>query len=510
MQLSPIPKAILIASAKRNAYALYAYVGLTAILALAFSPIFLAALGPTTFGVWKTCLKFLEFATVADGRPTQALKWVIANQEGRDDPALQRQAIGSALQVWFYFLPLLLCVLFVLTFSLPYALPTADAGTLRTVGLVLGANVVLSPLLGIPDAALMGTNRGYQSLAVQAATLLLSNLAMVVAVESGYGLLTLATIVLTSTLLNATTLLFVAQRTTSWFGVQRPDSRQVKSFVGLSVWTFVWSAVEKMLLVSELLLIGVLIGPETVTSYAFTSHVGQLGGAVCLLIGSAIAPGLGKVLGGNDRATAQRVVERLRQIVLFVAICIAAAVLLLNKAFVGLWVGHSYYLGDAANALIALLLIQLAIIRSEAQVHDLGLNIGRRALLGVAATVVAFGAAAVLFVWSGEQVESLFWGVLLGRLAPAVIIPQLNDPVLGTRSNLGRQLLASAPLLGMCYILGAVMTLSSWPAFLTVALVGGAAIVTCASATLLSASSRAFVLSLAPNIKAIQLWGARG
>ena len=496
--------ASLIASAKKNAFASYAYFGLTAILTLVFSPVFVAALGASTFGVWKTCLKFLEFATVADGRPTQALKWVIANQEGRGNPVLQRQAVGSALKVWVYFLPLLIGVLVTLTLALPYAIPTADPATLHIVGLVLGANVVLSPLLAIPEATLIGTNRSYQSLSVQTGTLLVSNLLMVMAVKSGYGLKCLAAIVLIATLFNATALLLVVQKTTPWFGILRPKPGQVRSFVGLSVWTFVWSAVEKLLLVSELLLIGVLIGPEKVTSYTFTSYVVQLGAAVCLLIGSAVTPGLGQVLGAGDPATARRVVQRFREVVLFVAVVVAAGALLLNREFVRLWVGEGFYLGSSANGIIALLTIQLVVIRGEAQIHDVGLNIGQRALVGVAATIIATGCAVLLFEFGGKRVEGILCGVFLGRCVLAWAVPQLNDTALETRSCFRRRFFAAAPLLALAYVVGAAVTLPNWTSLLAFCLVGGAGILSWAYLALLPPTSRTFLLSLIPGTKTLQ------
>ena len=51
--------------------------------------------------------------------------------------------------------------------------------TVYAVGLILGANFLIYPLLAIPDAVLVGTNNGYKSISVQTISMVLSNCAMV-------------------------------------------------------------------------------------------------------------------------------------------------------------------------------------------------------------------------------------------------------------------------------------------------------------------------------------------
>jgi hypothetical protein len=52
------------------------------------TPILVAGLGSSLFGIWLILSSLVTYISAADGRPTQALKWVIANQQAVDDPAL--------------------------------------------------------------------------------------------------------------------------------------------------------------------------------------------------------------------------------------------------------------------------------------------------------------------------------------------------------------------------------------------------------------------------------------
>jgi hypothetical protein len=49
------------------------------------TPILVAGLGSSLFGIWLILSKLVTYISAADGRPTQALKWVIANQQAVDD-----------------------------------------------------------------------------------------------------------------------------------------------------------------------------------------------------------------------------------------------------------------------------------------------------------------------------------------------------------------------------------------------------------------------------------------
>ena len=79
---------------RRNFFAYYANFIATAVIGFFINPLMLAALGPLVFGVWKSLQRYLDFATLADGRSAQALKWIVASRSNLPDDE-KRRDIGA-------------------------------------------------------------------------------------------------------------------------------------------------------------------------------------------------------------------------------------------------------------------------------------------------------------------------------------------------------------------------------------------------------------------------------
>ena len=99
---------------KLNAVAGYTHFAISSLLVFFVSPFLVKFLGVSVFGMWKSIEKILSFASIADGRSAQALKWVIANDESSNDLDYKKQFVGSALKIWLYFLPFVTLIVFLL------------------------------------------------------------------------------------------------------------------------------------------------------------------------------------------------------------------------------------------------------------------------------------------------------------------------------------------------------------------------------------------------------------
>lgn len=488
----------LMIKAKKNTFAYYANFFTNVLLTFLFTPILVKYLGTTYFGVWKTTQKLLDFASAADGRSAQALKWIIANQEASDDDDRKRRAVGSALRISIYFLPILSLLLAVLVFLAPSAirgLAGSDINMVRLFTLTLGANVVLGPLLGIPDAVLVGTNKGYQSIGIQTVWLIISNVTMLALAVNGFGLIYLAGTVLSCAVLNALCVLWVAKRTVKWLGVQKPGPQENTTFFAFSGWILLWALIEKLLLSSEVLIIGFTIGPIEVTRYSFTAYVAQFAVAICLLTGSAVTPGLGALISSQDVTTASQAIRKLREVVLAIAAVIAGVTLIMNKSFVNIWVGERFYLGDIANILLVALFLQVVIIRSEAQVHDLGLKIRTRAVLGFLS--VTFGLfLGVLLGWKYNSAVAVMAGLFVGRLLLLCALPAMVDKAILVRQRLWPIYIWCVIILLPCAIVGIILPLLSIHLAISFALFSAAALFAACYALLLSDDTKMTVKAM--------------
>ena len=90
-----------------NAVASALEYGARLIVGFLINPILVAGLGDYGYGVWQILGRLVAYMTPASGRPTQALKWTLANRQASVDFHEKRRQVGSAMIVWLIFLPVL-------------------------------------------------------------------------------------------------------------------------------------------------------------------------------------------------------------------------------------------------------------------------------------------------------------------------------------------------------------------------------------------------------------------
>ena len=82
--------------------------GAKLIVTFVVTPMLVAGLGRSLYGVWEMLARLIGYMSASDARPMEALRLVIATRQGLNDPAGHRRAVGSALIVWMFFLPLVI------------------------------------------------------------------------------------------------------------------------------------------------------------------------------------------------------------------------------------------------------------------------------------------------------------------------------------------------------------------------------------------------------------------
>jgi hypothetical protein len=128
------------------------------------NPLLLAGVGNFGYGAWQVLVRLIGHIAPASGRPTQALKWTLASQQDSTDDEEKRRHVGSAIAVWFLFLPLLLTLGGLLAWFVPSWLkaPVALVWSVRLAAVLLVADLIMSSLVEVPRSVLGGENLGYK------------------------------------------------------------------------------------------------------------------------------------------------------------------------------------------------------------------------------------------------------------------------------------------------------------------------------------------------------------
>jgi O-antigen/teichoic acid export membrane protein len=411
-------------TARRHALALHTNFVVLAVLGLVVNPIVLGAVGSVAFGVWKTAQQAVGFLSLADGRATQALKWVIASRDARRDGDALRRDVGATLVVWVLWLPVACAAVVVLVrVALPQLVGGADPGLTLAVGAVLAAGVVAGGVLGIPDAVLRGSNLVHLSAYSSTAVGIGVAAASVVAVRVTGSIVALAVTTVAGAVVLAVVTWAVAARRVPWWGAGRPRAGEVGRLSRFSGWLLAWATVDRVLLSAELLLLGAVLGPAVAASFAITSYVTVFAVGAGMLTTGAMMPSLGGLLARDD-GEAARLVALAKSLNAAIIVIAGGAIVLLNETFVSLWVGAEHYLGDEVNVLMVVAMAQTMLLRTDAQILDVSLQVARMVTL-VGTCVVLSVVVAWLVLRETQSPVAMYVALVAARLPASVLAPRL-------------------------------------------------------------------------------------
>jgi len=441
-----------------------------AVVGLVTVPILVSGLGRSLYGVWEILSRLIAYMTGADGRPTEALRLTIANHLTRTDDDAKRRLVGSAVFVWLLFLPVVAVVGAVLVWLAPTFAKVAppEHALVRVTGLLLVASFLLGSLASIPESVLRGANLGYKRMGFQASLSVVGGVFMTGAVWLGLGLRGLGWAQVALAVVTGVCYWWLVRQFVPWFGVARPSVAEVKSLLNMSVWLSAGDVVAKLLLASDVLVLGLLVSSSAVTSYVLTGYSARLGVNLYALVASAATPGLGGVIGERQHGRAAKIREDLLAVTWLFATVVGATILVWNRAFLGLWVGNQNYAGVWPNVLIVLVTAQSAFIRNDAYVIDAALRPRLRVLVGTAAAALTL--ALMVLLTPALGIVGICLGLLGGRVIQTVAYPIIVRSCLGAASpsqssatvQWTRRLLTMAALFAGATWLGQRVSVSGW------------------------------------------------
>jgi O-antigen/teichoic acid export membrane protein len=443
-------------------------------VALVVTPILVGGLGRSLYGVWEILIRLVAYMSATDGRPASALRLIVARDQGVADPAVQRRHVGSALAVWSIFVPIVVVAGGMLTWFAPMITKVGPESyaSVRVACALLVASFVAMNLAAVPESALRGMNLGYRQMGLQSAVTIAGGLLMAGAVATGLGLAGLAAAQVALAVLTGLTFLLLARRHVRWFGAERPLPGEVRGMLGVSAWLAVGDLVTKLLLASDVIILGMVLAPGAVTTYTLTGYAAKTGvGILSFTVGAAM-PGLGGLIGRAERDRAAALRSEILDLIWVLVVAVGATILVWNEGFVRLWVGPVNYAGPLVNLLIVLIAAQTAFIRTDAYILDAALRPRARVAVSAAAAATTIVLAVIGVRLLG--LPGLCLGVIGGRAIQSVVFPILvrrcltsagEPPSPRSTWRPARPAAAAIVILGTATVLGERVAPATWPAW---------------------------------------------
>jgi O-antigen/teichoic acid export membrane protein len=392
------------------------------------NPLLLTFLGPTLFGTWKICQRLLTYVSAADGRASQALKWTIANRRSTSGIDQKQREIGCALVVWLRFLPIMLTVGGLLAWFSPrfiHGLAPDYYFATRLTCAVLVLNVLLFPLKSLPESVMVGMNLGYKTTWINAFGTLLGGALMAWVAWIGWGLVGLAVALLAASLAKDLGVFFLARKCLPWLAIRKPGKEEVSDFFSFSIWVLLWTVINKLLLASDIIILGMVSSAPLVAAYTLTFYVIQTSIHLSAILVSSSMPGMGDIVGRGELKKAVKVRSEIMSFSWLLSVTIGTMVLLWNRPFLNLWVGPEQFAGHWENLAMVILMIQLIFIRNDAFIVDVTLKIRTKVLWGALSAMVALSLAFLFGSIFPSPIIGVLAGLIGGRLILSILYPLL-------------------------------------------------------------------------------------
>jgi O-antigen/teichoic acid export membrane protein len=444
------------------------------------NPLLVSGLGDFGYGAWQVLARLIGYISPAGGRPTQALKWTIANQQASTDYEEKRQQVGSAVSIWLMFLPVVALLGAVLAWYIPIWLdaPLEFYPSLRWATALLVANLIMTNLGEIPQSVLRGENLGYKRMGLTTMFVLLGGGLMALAIFLKTGLIGVAIAHLMTTALTGLLFFMIVRSYVNWFGMAKPMFGAIWKFLGLSGWFLAWSLVMQLFKAGDIVILGIFDSAELVTRYSLTRYIPETIIGVVAIVVFGITPGLGGIIGKGELEKAIRVRGELMIFTWIIVTVFGATMLLWNQSFVHLWVGEEYYAGQISNLLIILMVSQFVFIRTDANIIDLTLDLRSKVLNGLLSAGLSAVAAGILVGVYKMGIMGLTLGFIMGQLILSIGYPLIVGRFLGISVSsqlrgILRPALVTLLLFVSFYFLGNYLAVNTW---LTLILSAGASV----------------------------------
>ena len=441
------------------------------VVGLVTMPILVRGLGQSLFGTWQVLGQLLGYLSATDGRPTDALRLVVANRAAVDDEATMRRHVGSALVVWLLFLPIAATAGGILIWLAPRLTKVGPdfAAVVRLAAGLLFLQFLLATLSAVPESVLRGANLGYKRMGLQSGLQILGGLLAVGAVTLGLGLVGLGSAQVLLATVTALCYWLLASRYVRWFGVARPGRPEVRGMVRTSGWLAVGDLIAKLLVASDVVILSAVLSPAAATPYVLTGYASRTAMGILVLATMGAMPGLGGVIGKGDHERATALRAELLWLTWLASTVLGVAMLVWNRSFVRLWVGSEQYAGIFPNVLLVVAMVQTAFIRCDSYIIDAALRPRLRVVVGAVAAVTTTVSCVLLTRTYG--LVGLCIGVVAGRLVQTIVYPAMaarslargDDATRGSWWTAVRPALAMTGLFALAAFLGERNVTTGWP-----------------------------------------------
>jgi len=431
------------------------------------NPFIVSGLGSAFYGIWQMLTQMTGYANMADTRATQVLKWSVSKKRNVSSDEELRSEVTTALVITAIIVPIVLIIGSVIVWYAPNLIQAGEQykNIIRITCSLLILTLVVHKIFDLFESVLRGMNLGFKRMGVRAGIIAFGGLLKVLAITLGYGLIGLAFVQILIALFLGMTFYYIVKKHVPWFGFGKTNKEKIKSYGKLSGWFMGFMATKMMLMNSDKIVLGYLIGPIFVTKYTLTLFTSFAIKGIVSAISTGIIPGIGGIFGKGDFQKVQKARNVLITLNWILVSAFGVSILLFNQSFIGLWVGAEHYAGNLENLLIMIIAIQYIFFQMDSDIINITLKLEIKVLLSfLAASITILLAFLLINEWG---IAGLCISIIIGRLLlsigyPLVLKKRINDSKFIFSPKSIRPIITTLVILCIASYLGRWILIDNW------------------------------------------------
>jgi O-antigen/teichoic acid export membrane protein len=358
--------------------------GVNVIVGLFLSPYILHHLGDEAFGVWVLIFSVTGYYGLFDLGIRSSIVRYVAKYTATKDYEEMNRLINTAMFSYSVVgvLAMLITVSASVFVSSIFRIPPSFLITARWLFLMVGSAVALGFPFGVFGGILEGLQRFYLLNFTNITSLLLRAVLIVIALQHGRGLLTVALITVTLPLLGAMVNGAVVLRILPLhFGLKHVDRASLRRIANYSSATLMIMVAGRLRFKTDAMVIGTFVGSAAITFFTIGSRLVDYASDVVTSMAQIFVP-------MSSHSDAKGDLERLRKIFVagnracaLVIFPIAAILIVLGKSVIEAWVGARYV--ATSYPVLLILLIPSTLLMAQAASSRILFGIGKHRTLAV-------------------------------------------------------------------------------------------------------------------------------
>lgn len=349
------------------------------------SPFIVSGLGSSLYGIWQILCQMTGYVNIADTRATQVLKWSVAKKKDVVNEEELRSDVSSAFAVTLFLIPIALVAGSIISWYAPVITHADKAyyNLIRITCSIMIFSLVIAKFFDLFESVLRGMNLGYKRMGLRAGIVALGGGLKVYVITQGFGLIGLSIVQLVISFIIGISFYTVVKKNVSWFGFGKTNRARILQFTKLSGWYFADAGANILKSHSDKILLGFLIGPVMVSYYSLTMFLPAAFQGFTSNLVQGVMPGIGKLYGLKEYEKINRVRGTLQSITFLLSTAAGVTIIFLNNSFLTVWVGNGYFVGNLANMLIMLMVIQNTFINQDGYIISTTLDLKKKVFLSL-------------------------------------------------------------------------------------------------------------------------------